>query len=131
MGKGSGALLTANTEAADRIKTDIEIVFASGNSTGDEIIFWAKNVGTKTIKAITDSDIFLTTPSAVSRIAYSATCSAGTAPCWKYSLEGGETDWKQAVTVKVTQYLTSGTTGLHKVLMTVYNAASAEKEFSI
>ena len=62
MGKGSGALLTANTEAADRIKTDIEIVFASGNSTGDEIIFWAKNVGTKTIKAITDSDILLTTP---------------------------------------------------------------------
>ena len=31
--KSSGALLAANSAAADRIKTDIEIVHASGNDT--------------------------------------------------------------------------------------------------
>ena len=129
--KGSGALLTANNAAADRIKTDTEIVFASGNSTGDEIIFWVKNVGSKAIKPIGDSDVFLDTPSTISRIPYDANCSSSVPPCWKYAIEGGESEWTQAVTIKVTLHLSSGSTGLHKVTFTVYNAVRAEKEFSI
>ena len=129
-GKGTGALITANSSAADRIKTDIDIVFASGNSTGDDITFWAKNVGSIPVKAIDTSDIFLTTPSEIKRIPYDGSGSP-TKPYWIYTIEGGGTDWTQAVTVKFNIYLTSGTTGLHKVDMGLYNAVRAAKEFSI
>ena len=128
-GKGTGALLTANTSAADRIKTDVEIVFASGNATGDEITFWAKNVGSIPIKPISDSDIFLTTPSSVTRIPY--TGSAAQDPRWEYTIEGGQSDWTKAVTIKVTLHLQTGSTGLHTVKMLLYNAVTGEKEFSI
>ena len=128
-GKGTGALLTANSSAADRIKTDIDIVFASGNSTGDEITFWAKNVGSNTIDAIRDSDIFLTTPTDVLRVPYTA--DSGSDPRWDYSLEGSATDWDQTATLKVILYLAAGETGIHTIRMAVYNAVTAEKEFSI
>ena len=129
VGKGTGALLTANTAAADKIKTDIEIVFASGNATGDEITFWVKNVGSLPIKPISNSDIFLTTPTKITRIPY--TGSASQDPRWDYTKEGSESAWTQAVTVKVTLYLDGGETGLHKVKLALYNAVNAEKEFSI
>lgn len=129
VGKSSGALLTANSDASDRIKTDIDIVFASGNTTGDRITFWVKNVGSKTIKAIKESDIFLTTPSAITRVPH--TGSASQDPRWDYVIEGGATSWGQAVTLKVTLYMDTGSTGLHKVTIAVYNAVQAEKEFSV
>ena len=128
-GKGSGALLSANSAAADRIKTDIDIIFATGNSTGDKITFWAKNVGSKAIKPIENSDIFVNTPTTITRIPH--TGSASQNPRWEYAIEGSASDWTQTVTVKVTIYLASGTTGLHKVTMAVPNAVTTEKEFSI
>ena len=128
--KGSGALTGANNAAANRIKTDIELVFATGETTGDTITFWAKNVGVSTIAAIKESDIFLTTPSTITRVPYDGGGSP-TIPYWVYTIEQGQTDWLQAGTVKVTLYLNSVTTGLHKVSMTVHNGASAQKEFSI
>ena len=128
-GKGSSALLAANSGAADRIKTDTEIVFASGNTGDNQITFWVKNVGTKNIKPINESDIFLTTPTLVTRVPH--TGSASGTPWWEYSLEGGATEWTQAKTVKIILHLTSLSTGLHKVSIAVYNAVKTEKEFSV
>ena len=129
-GKGSGALITANATAAERIKTDIEIVFASANSTGDEITFWAKNVGSNVVKGIGESDIFLTTPSTILRVPYDGSGSP-TAPYWDYVLEDQATAWNPSGTTKITLHLSSGTTGLHKVTISLHNAVKAEKEFSI
>ena len=131
VGKSSAAILGANSATADRIKTDVEILFVSGDSSTDQIVFWVKNVGTKTIRPISDSDVFLTTPTSVLRVPY--TGSAPVDPRWDYIIEGGETVWTQAVTVKVTVHLQSGgvSTGLHKVSMAVYNAVSDEKEFGV
>ena len=129
VGKSSGALLTANDDAADRIKTDIDIVFASGNSTGDIIIFWAKNVGSTKISAITKSDIFLTTPSTISRIDNTGDTTSN--PSWDFEIEGGGSDWTEAITVKFTLTLASGTTGSHTVKLALFNAVTAQKEFSI
>ena len=127
-GRGSGALLVANSDAADRIKTDVDIVFASGNTTGDTITFWIKNVGSKIIKPVAESDIILTTPSTILRVPY--TGSATQDPRWDYTIANG-TEWSQAVTLEVTLHLSSGSTGLHKINMSVYNGVNAEKEFSI
>ena len=120
--------MSANTTAADRIKTDVEIVFATGSTGDSTITFWGKNVGSNTINPIDESDIFLTTPTTITRIAYGA--AAGT-PYWDYVLEDSAPEWNQAVTLKVTLHMASVATGLHKVSLTVYNAVSTEKEFSI
>ena len=88
----------ANSDASDRIKTDIEIVFAMGSTGDSEIIFWAKNVGSKAIKVIDDSDVFLTTPTTVTRVPYTGSASAD--PRWDYTIENG-TQWSKSVTIKV------------------------------
>lgn len=62
MGKSAGALVTANKSAAERIKTDIAIVNATGDATNNKVTVWVKNIGTQSIKAINASDVFLTTP---------------------------------------------------------------------
>ena len=128
-GKGSGALLAANTAAADRIKTDTEIVFVSGNTGDSEVVFWVKNIGSKTIRPIKESDVFLTTPTTINRVPYTGE-SAGN-PYWTYSIEGGETEWTPATTVKFTISVTSLATGLHRLTVAVYNAVRSEKEFSV
>ena len=125
--KSSGALLAANTVAADRIKTDIEIVHASGNDTSNKITLWVKNIGTKNIVPINASDVILTTPSDVLRLPYVSGCSS---ECWDYSIEGSGLDWNQSVTVKFT-LSTSVTTGVYTITVSVVNAVSAVKDFSV
>ena len=125
--KSTGALLAANSVAADRIKTDIEIVHASGNDTSDKITLWVKNIGTKNIVPISASDVILTTPSDVLRLPYVSGCSS---ECWDYLIEDSGSDWKQSVTVKFT-LSTSVTTGVYTITVSVVNAVSAVKDFSV
>jgi len=130
--KSSGALVTANSAAADRIRTDIEIVHvASDTSSGteDQIIVWVKNIGVNKIAPIEAGDVFLTTPSGVKRLSHGA----GPAPeYWDYTIENG-TEWTQTVTVKITLHLTdaSVTSGGYNVIVNVYNSVNASKDFSV
>ena len=127
MGKSAGALVTANKSAAERIKTDIAIVHATGDATNNKVTVWVKNIGTQSIKPINASDVFLTTPTNVLRLPYVASCAS---ECWDYSIEGGGTDWIQAVTVKFT-IKTSVETGNYNVSVAVVNAVKADKDFSV
>lgn len=128
LGKSSGALVTANAAASDRIKTDIEILHATGDTSAKTVTFWVKNIGTTIIKDITASDIFLDTPSSVSRLSYTSGCSSD---CWDYVLEGGATDWKNSETVKFTVTLSSLASGVYSIQLSVFNGVSADKDFSI
>ena len=128
LGKSSSALVNANAAASDRIKTDIEIVHATGDSSAKTVTVWVKNIGTITIDDITASDIFLDTPSSVSRLSYTSGC---VSDCWDYALEGGATDWKNTETVKFTLNLSSLTSGVYSVRVSVFNGVSADKDFSI
>ena len=127
MGKSASALATANSQTADRIKTDIEIIHATGDDAGEVITVWAKNVGSKVIKPVTSSDIILTTPSTVASLPYVSGC---TSECWDYSLEGGASEWTQWVTVKFT-LKTTVSTGLYTITLSSPNATSASKDFSV
>ena len=128
VGRSTSALLGANNAASDRIKTDIEILFATGDTAADQIILWTKNVGSKTIKPIAHSDVFVTTPTNVQRVPYTGS-GVGT-PYWEYAIENG-TEWSQAVTVKLTLHMGTLSTGSHTVTLAVYNSVQATKEFSI
>ena len=126
-GKSAGALITANKTAAERIKTDIAIVHASGDATNDQITVWVKNIGSQVIKPVNSSDVILTTPSTVTRLPYVASC---VSECWDYSIEGGGVDWIQAKAVKLT-IKTSIDTGNYNVSVAVANAVEADKDFSV
>ena len=135
-GKSTGALLDANATASDRIRTDLEIVLVVGATSTDEVIFWAKNVGPKTIDSISASDVFLTVAGSSVRVNWASTADcptliAGGTECWDHVIEGGATDWAQSRTVKVTLRLLSVSTGVHRVRMTLPNGVSAEKEFGV
>lgn len=125
--KSSGALLLANSEAADRINTDIEIVHATGNASTDVITVWVKNIGIKNIAPVSASDIIVTTPSDVLRLPYDAGC--GT-ECWSFSIEEGGSDWIKSATVKFT-LATSVVSGVYNVKISVVNTVSATKDFSV
>ena len=130
--KSSGALLQANSAAADRIRTDIEIVHvASDTSSGSEdlIVVWVKSVGPNKIISIENTDVFLTMPSTVKRVAYDA---AGSVESWNYTVENG-TEWTQTVTVKITLHLTDASVvaGAYSVTVSVYNSVSATRDFSV
>jgi flagellar protein FlaG len=126
-GKSSGALLMANAEAADRISTDIEIIHASGNATTNKITVWVKNIGNKNIVPVTASDIIVTMPSDVIRLQFDSGCSN---ECWDFSIEEGGSDWDKTATVKFT-LSTSVVTGVYNVKVSVVNAVSATKDFSV
>ena len=128
----SGALSEANASAADRIRTDIEIVHVASDAdvaSEDQILVWVKNIGPNKIPLIESSDIFLTTPTTVKRLAHG---SSSGAEYWDYVVENG-TDWTRTVTVKMTLHLADGsvTSGSYSVSVAVYNAVSAAKDFSV
>jgi len=132
IGDSSGALSAANASAADRIRTDIEIVHvAADTSVGgeDQVLVWVKNIGSHKIQPVESSDIFLTTPSTVKRLSHG---SSSGAEYWDYIVENG-TDWTQTVTIKITLHLddASVTQGAYTISVAAYNAVSATKDFSV
>ena len=132
IGDSTGALSAANASAADRIRTDIEIVHvAADTSSGseDQVLVWVKNIGSHKISPVESSDIFLTTATTVKRLSHG---SSSGAEYWDYIVENG-TDWTQAVTIKITLHLTDGsvTAGAYTVSVAAYNAVSATKDFSV
>ena len=126
LGKTSSALVTANSEAAARIKTDVDIIHSTGDTSGT-VTVWVKNVGTQIIRSVADSDVILTKPSSVTRLPYVSGCSS---ECWDYTLEDNASGWTKAVTVKFT--LTTGVAaGSYNVSVAVPNGVSATKDFSV
>ena len=129
LGKSTSALATANSEAASRIKTDIEIIYSTGDTSGT-VTAWAKNVGTQAIKSIKDSDVIIIKPSAaggVKRISYVAGRSS---ECWDFTIEDSKTDWTSAVTVKFT-LTTTVTSGSYTISIAAPNGVTAIKDFSV
>ena len=125
-GQSASALAAANSEAARRIKTDIDIIYASGNTSGT-ITIWVKNVGTQVIRSVEDSDIFIIKPTGVSRLSYVSGCSS---ECWDYELEDSKSAWTTAVTVKFT-VTTSVAAGSYSVSIAAPNGVTAVKDFSV
>ncbi len=124
--RGTGAILESSGAAAARVRTEVDIVFASGDTSNNKITFWAKNVGTQVVQAVEKSDLFVTTPTTVKRIPYNSG-----AEYWTYSLEDSATAWSQTKTVKIVVTMTSVTAGLYKVQLIVPNGVQAEKQFSV
>ena len=129
LGKSSSALATANKKAAERIRTDIDVVHATGDTTGT-ITVWVKNVGDQVIRSVKDSDVIITKPTAaggVKRLSYVAGCSS---ECWDFTIEDSASAWITAVTVKF-MLTTSVTSGSYSISVAAPNGVTAAKDFSV
>ena len=128
----SGALSGASASAADRIRTDIEIVHVASPSVGgeDQVLVWVKNIGSQKIDPVESSDIFLTSSTTVKRLSHG---SSSGSEYWDYIVEGGGTAWTQTVTLKITLHLADGSvgTGAYTISVAAYNSVSATKDFSV
>ena len=126
LGRSASALSSANSEAAKRIKTDIDVIYATGNTSGT-ITIWVKNVGTQTIRSVESSDIIINKPGGVSRLSYVSGCSS---ECWDYTLEDNASSWSTAVTVKFT-VTTTVATGSYSVSVAAPTGVTAVTDFSV
>jgi flagellar protein FlaG len=125
--RSSGSITSAATKLDDRIKSRIEIIHVSDNSTTVDL--WVKNVGTTKIDDIGKSDIFFGPEDNFARITYGG----GTPPYWDYQIEGGYSQWKQTITINVNVYLisplSSNTTYMAKMI--IPNGISDETTFGV
>lgn len=126
VGRVSGALAQANRQVADRLRTEVAIIYAYGDPGTDTVVFWAKNIGTETVEAIDRTDILLVTPSGVKRLPYGSG-----AEYWTYALEDGATRWSRGTTARFTLYLSSLPAGEYTVRMVLFSGVSAERTFSV
>ena len=131
LGQSTSALVTANSAASERIKTDVEIIHVTGDDGANTVTIWVKNIGSVAIRPVNSTDIFLDTPTTVSRLAYEDGCNSGSSDCWDYSIEGTATEWASTETVKFTLTLSSLGTGVHSVRVAVFNGVTTDKDFSI
>ena len=125
-GKSASALAAANSEAARRIKTDIDIIYATGDTSGT-ITVWVKNVGIQIIRSVKDSDIIIENPNGASRLSYVDGCSS---ECWDCTLEDNAYAWSSRVTVKFT-ITTDVPNGNFSVSVAAPNGIMAVKDFSV
>lgn len=126
--QSTGAISGAAIKVSDRIKTDIEIIQVVND--GTEVYAWVKNVGTTIIVGIERSDVFYGLVNNFDRAPYGS--SGPPYPYWDYQLEGNNSKWKTAVTLKITIHLDSGPpAGDYMLKIVIPNGISDETTFGI
>jgi len=146
--RSSSALTAASGTVDERIKTNITVVQSvgeldSGGSFVDsnanslfDFFVWVKNVGSVTIPAIAETDVFFGQPGAIARIPYVAD-SPSAYPNWTFSVEG-DGDWQVASTVRIEVRFDDGCpgacaqpTGTYFVSVVTPNGVATESFFSM
>lgn len=124
--QGSGAVTSATAKVSDRIKSRVDIIHVSDNSTTVDL--WVKNVGTSNIGDIGKSDIFFGPEDNFDRVIYGGS----TPPYWDYEIEGGYTTWKPTVTLHVTIHLASAlSTNTYFAKIIIPNGISDDTTFGV
>lgn len=124
---GSDAMTRMGGRIEDRLKSQIEIIHATGKSTDSDVSVWAKNVGSLRIIAVERCDLFFGPEGDFARIPYGAG-----APHWEYALEN-DTQWNPSATLKILIRYGAGfpSAGRHFVKIIIPNGVSDEYYFSV
>ncbi|MDD5288579.1 MAG: hypothetical protein PHY28_05650 [Dehalococcoidales bacterium] len=111
---------------ADRIEARIDIIEIARS--GSSVYVWIKNVGTQRIVDIPRSDVFFGPDDNFYHVTYGGVPT----PNWTYQLEGGFTEWEQAVTCKITITLASAPAAdTYMFKMVIPNGIYDETTFSV
>ena len=124
----SQAVSESQNEAADRIRTSIEIVAVASNAAGTQIDAWVKNVGVEPISPVNKSDVFVITPG--TRYDAMTYNTAGGDKTWTDSPVASV--WNRSDTLHIVIDLTGSAlaVGDHKLRLSTRNGITADLTFS-
>ena len=124
----SQAVSESQYEAADRIRTSIEIVAVASNSAGTQIDAWVKNVGVEPISPVSASDVFVITPG--TRYDAMTYNTAGGDKTWTDNPVSSA--WNRSDTLHIVIDLTSSalTVGDHRLRVSTRNGITTDLTFS-
>ncbi len=130
---GSQSAVESSRAAADRMKTNTEIIAVGVDSVGQRIDAWVKNVGVATIDAVEKSDVFLIQPGTrFESIPYSGDPTSSS--YWYGDLEENGLPWAKGDTLQITVELPTGDSILQDIQyllrVSTPNGITAEKSFT-
>ncbi len=115
--ESSDAMISMKSRVDERLKSQVEIVHASGeldsggawqDVNGDgrfNVFLWAKNIGAVRIAAIERTDVFFGPEGNFARIPHESEA-GGNFPYWSWSLEN-DSDWNPTATLEITIHYSS------------------------
>lgn len=120
--QGSDAMAQMERRIDDRMKSQIKIVHASGQSTDSDVSVWVKNVGSVRVAAIERIDVFFGPEGDFTRIPYDSG-----SPHWEYELEN-DSAWNPSATLKILIRYGAGmpSAGRHFLKVVLPNGVSDE-----
>jgi len=95
--RSGDAMVSMERRIDERMKSQIEIIHATGNDGDSDVSVWVKNVGSLRIAAIDRCDVFFGLEGDFARIPYGQCIDC---PYWDYELENG-TEWDPSATLKI------------------------------
>ncbi len=142
VGSSASAVSSASAKAADMVKSQINIIHATGeldsngawqdtNSDGKFNVFlWVKNTGTVTIDDMQSGDVFIGSAGNWTRVS-NVNFAQGSLPSWDYVVENGS-QWSQAATIEITlSYSNPLPPGQYRIKVIIPNGVSDEIDFSM
>jgi len=127
--RSSQSMVEAQRQAADIIKTSIEIITAVPRTNGVQVDAWVKNTGVASIKAIDRSDVFLIRIDGAWAEAMTYDSGAGGSKTWS----GDLTEWNRGDTLHITIDLTNDslTAGNYLLRVSTPNGTISEHIFEV
>jgi archaellum component FlaF (FlaF/FlaG flagellin family) len=124
--RSSSAINSATDQVNDQIKSQIEIVSVSSNSSIVQV--WVKNTGSATIGGIENSDVFLACANNINRLTYGD--DDVSLPYWNFELKGQSSTWGPTVTNEIRIHLASPLpAGSYQVKVVIPNGISDQATF--
>ena len=131
LGTSSSSVLSSSGAASGIIKTDIDVIHVSTNTTTSVVLVWVKNVGAADVLAVSQGDLFLQTPTDFNRLGFDETGAPPGDDMWVFEIEEGGASWQPGSTIKITIKVSSPLAGNYLVRYNTHNGVSAEKAFSV
>ncbi|MBM3155747.1 MAG: hypothetical protein FJ004_00495 [Chloroflexi bacterium] len=139
----SGALSSVSARMNERIKSQIDIIHATGeldsngvwqdtNSNGYfDVFVWVKNIGTEEVVDVKRCDVFLNGDQTVWAWIPHNYYAIGEYPQWDYEIENG-TEWGIATTTRIEiSYESALSSGEYRIKVLIPNGVSDEYYFSM
>jgi archaellum component FlaG (FlaF/FlaG flagellin family) len=139
----SGALSSVSARMNERIKSQIDIIHATGELDSDgvwqdtnsngyfDVIVWVKNIGTEEIVDVKRCDVFLNGNQTVWAWIPHNYYASGEYPQWDYEIENG-TEWGIATTTRIEiSYESPLASGEYRIKILIPNGVSDEYYFGM
>lgn len=120
--RSSDAMTNMTIRVDDRLKSQIEIIHATGDAANNKAYVWVKNVGSLRIAAVERCDVFFGPEGDFARLPHG--------DGWSYEVENDD-EWKPTATLKITIIDTISAGTRYFVKVSIPNGVSDEDYFSV